>query len=96
MKKILLAVLILTTSLLLLTSCAIIDKLLPSETPPADEVAFDSASLKFPSRTFTYDGNARGLTVTGELPEGISVEYENNNCTDAGVYTVTAKFYKNG
>lgn len=96
MKKILLAVLILTTSLLLLTSCAIIDKLLPSETPPADEVAFDSASLKFPSRTFTYDGNARGLTVTGELPEGISVEYENNNCTDAGVYTVTAKFYRNG
>ena len=100
MKKILLFVLAITTALLLLTSCELLGQFIPGlapetpDEPTAD--AFDSSKISFPDRIFTYDGNARGITVSGDLPEGITVEYENNSCTDAGTYTVTAKFYQNG
>jgi hypothetical protein len=100
MKKIFLFTLALSLALLLLTSCDILGKFIPGlapETPdePKTEV-FDSSKLSFPDRIFTYDGNARGITVAGTLPEGVTVEYEGNNCTNVGTYTVTAKFYQNG
>ncbi|WP_208112414.1 MBG domain-containing protein, partial [Pedobacter metabolipauper] len=40
-------------------------------------------------RTFTYDGTAKSLEVTG-LPADASVTYTSNDQTDAGTYTVTA------
>ena len=49
-----------------------------------DDVAFEG-------KTVTYDGNEHSLKVTG-LPEGVSVEYVNNNKTNAGEYKITATF----
>ena len=40
--------------------------------------------------TFTYDGQVHSLEVEGQIPEGVSVAYENNDKTDAGQYTVKA------
>ncbi|WP_257666067.1 BspA family leucine-rich repeat surface protein [Parapedobacter tibetensis] len=40
--------------------------------------------------TVAYNGQLHSLTITGELPEGVSVTYRNNGRTDAGTQTVTA------
>ena len=40
--------------------------------------------------TFTYDGTAKSLAVTGTLPDGVTATYTNNGKTDAGTYSVTA------
>ena len=48
--------------------------------------------VTFDSRTVTYDGAAHSLTIEGNLPHGIAVVYEGNSQTNAGTYTVTAKF----
>lgn len=48
--------------------------------------------ITFADAVVTYDGTAHSLAVVGDLPQGIMVVYENNNQTNAGVYTVTAKF----
>ena len=42
---------------------------------------------------FTYDGEAKSLGVTGDLPEGVTVRYRNNGKTNCGVYNVIAEFY---
>ena len=47
------------------------------------------AGVTFTGDTFSYDGGAHSLTVS-DLPEGATVEYENNGQTNAGTYTVTA------
>jgi predicted outer membrane repeat protein len=41
------------------------------------------------SKTYTYDGSAKYLNVTG-LPAGTSVTYENNEHINVGTYTVKA------
>ena len=48
--------------------------------------------ITFADAVVTYDGTAHSLAIVGNLPQGIAVIYENNNQTNAGVYTVTAKF----
>jgi len=48
--------------------------------------------VTFDSRTVTYDGAAHSLAIEGNLPHGIAVVYEGNSQTNAGTYTVTAKF----
>ena len=40
--------------------------------------------------TFTYDGEAHSLEVSGDIPDGTDVSYANNGQTDAGTYEVTA------
>ncbi len=40
--------------------------------------------------SFVYDGTARSLSISGDLPNGASVSYTGNGQTDAGIYTVTA------
>ena len=40
--------------------------------------------------TFTYDGTAKSLAVAGNIPNGVSVVYTNNDQTNAGEYSVTA------
>ena len=40
--------------------------------------------------TVTYDGTVHILEITGDLPEGTSVSYENNSRTDVGTQEVTA------
>ena len=51
--------------------------------------------VTFASRTVTYDGAAHSLAIEGNLPHGIAVVYEGNSQTNAGTYTVTAKFVGN-
>ncbi len=46
--------------------------------------------------TFTYDGSAKSLVVTGIAPEGVSVTYTNNGQTNAGEYNVTASLSGGG
>ena len=48
--------------------------------------------LSFESQEFTYDGNSHSLSVKGNLPEGVSVSYSNNNHINAGTYEVVASF----
>lgn len=48
--------------------------------------------VTFDSHTVTYDGAAHSLAIEGNLPHGIAVVYEGNSQTNAGTYTVTAKF----
>ncbi|QOD60284.1 T9SS type A sorting domain-containing protein [Polaribacter haliotis] len=39
---------------------------------------------------FEYDGTQKSLSVSGILPNGVSISYLNNSFTDAGSYKVTA------
>ena len=55
-------------------------------------LVIDNAEIEgvtFEGDTFTYDGTAKAIAVTG-LPEGASVKYANNGQTNAGTYKVTA------
>lgn len=54
---------------------------------------YDFSGVTFTGKTVTYNGEAQSLAVSGTLPEGVSVTYEGNGKTDAGTYTVIAKFY---
>ncbi|MBR2930068.1 MAG: leucine-rich repeat domain-containing protein [Clostridia bacterium] len=56
----------------------------------------DLSGISFKDKTVTYDGSTHAIEISGELPEGVTVEYENNNQQNAGKYTVVAKFYKDG
>ncbi|MGS4346929.1 GEVED domain-containing protein [Myroides odoratus] len=49
------------------------------------------ADLLFESQTFTYDGTAKYVFVSGTLPEGVMVEHLNNGKIDVGSYEVQAK-----
>ncbi len=56
---------------------------------------YDMADVYFSDKKVVKDGNAYSLAVEGVLPEGVSVTYENNGQTEAGVYLVTAHFIGN-
>ncbi len=59
------------------------------------EDKIDMGDVKFESRTFMYDGTAHSLAITGTLPEGVTVQYsQNNSLTDMGTATVMATFTK--
>ncbi|MGM0934062.1 MAG: MBG domain-containing protein [Bacteroidota bacterium] len=45
--------------------------------------------VTFEDDTFTYDGETQSLAVTG-LPAGATIDYENNDKINAGIYKVTA------
>src|SRR5699024_10698647 len=47
-------------------------------------------NISLQDKTFTYDGQSHTLGVSGDLPNGVTVNYKNNNQTDAGIYTVKA------
>ncbi|MGS2764622.1 MBG domain-containing protein, partial [Sinomicrobium sp. M5D2P9] len=64
------------------------------------ELTFEGATLEiskapisnitFNDAVFTYDGSIHQLAITGALPEGTSVSYENNGRTEAGTQEVMA------
>ena len=43
-------------------------------------------------KTLTWDGNEHSIYVENDLPQGVSVSYENNAQTEPGVYEVVAHF----
>lgn len=82
----LLLVLALTLSLVfVLGSCA--------PTVPSD---LDLSGISLDGKTVDYNGEVQTLAVKGDLPEGVTVQYENNDKTNSGRYEVVAKFYYNG
>ncbi|MBR0439379.1 MAG: hypothetical protein IJK27_01280 [Bacilli bacterium] len=52
--------------------------------------------VTFEDKEFQYDGNSHSLAISGELPSGVSVTYSNNEKTNSGSYTVTAKLSGTG
>ncbi len=46
--------------------------------------------ITFKDERFTYDGTKKSLALTGTLPTGVTVNYVNNNQSEAGTYTITA------
>lgn len=53
---------------------------------------YDMSGVKFQSKTIVFNGEAHSIFISGKLPDGVTVEYVNNGKTNAGTYTVTAKF----
>ncbi len=52
--------------------------------------------ITFESAAFDYDGTEKAITVTGVLPDGVTVQYVSNSGIDAGVYNATANLSGNG
>ena len=50
--------------------------------------------LTLEDKTVTYNGSEHAVTVSGEIPDGASVAYENNKATNAGTYNVKATVTK--
>ena len=48
--------------------------------------------IEFENQSFVYDGMEHNITITGELPEGVTVEYTNNGKVNVGEYEVIATF----
>ena len=53
---------------------------------------YDMSGVTFEGGSFTYDGQAHSLVISGTLPTGVSVTYEGNDKVNVGEYTVTASF----
>ncbi|TVP54683.1 MAG: hypothetical protein EA341_00065, partial [Mongoliibacter sp.] len=50
----------------------------------------DIAGISFEDASFIYDGSDRSIEITGTLPAGTSVSYENNTRTNVGNQEATA------
>jgi hypothetical protein len=58
-----------------------------------NQLIIEKATIKeitFIDGSFEYDGTAKALTITGNLPDGATVAYTNNKQTEVGTYKVTA------
>ena len=53
---------------------------------------YDMTQISFDDKEETYDGTEKTIEITGILPEGVTVSYEDNIGTDAGTYHAIAKF----
>lgn len=62
---------------------------------PAVPSDLDLSGISLDGKTVDYNGEVQSLAVKGTLPEGVTVEYTNNDKTDSGKYEVVAKFYYN-
>ena len=57
-----------------------------------EKATYDMAGVTFEDLTTTYDGAEKSVLLSGELPQGLTVTYQNNAATDAGTYEATASF----
>lgn len=57
-----------------------------------EKATYDLSGIVFENGVFVESGRAFNLSITGALPAGVRVSYENNGQKLPGVYTVTAKF----
>ena len=53
---------------------------------------YDMSGVIFADTTYIYSGDYRTLEITGDLPDGVSVSYENNRQCEVGEYQATASF----
>ena len=56
------------------------------------KATYNMTGVKFEDASYTYDGSEKTLTISGTLPAGVAVAYENNKLTNAGSVTAKAKF----
>ena len=56
----------------------------------------DVTGITFSGQTLTYDGQEHSLAISGTLPSGVSVSYQNNGKTNVDEYDVVAHFTVNG
>ena len=59
------------------------------------KATYDMSGIIMNNNKLTYDGDTHSLFIEGQLPEGVSVSYENNGMTNVGTYTVVANFVHN-
>lgn len=57
-----------------------------------EKATYDMSGVSFPDTTITYDGAAHSIFISGDLPENVTVSYNNNNHTDIGSYEIVASF----
>ena len=56
------------------------------------KATYNMTGVEFEDASYTYDGSEKTLTISGTLPTGVTVAYENNKLTNAGSVTAKAKF----
>lgn len=56
------------------------------------KATYDMSGVSFDDMTVSYGGQYFELVVTGELPDGVTVSYENNRQSEVGVYAAVASF----
>ena len=63
-----------------------------------ERAVYDMSDVKFEAKEFVYDGKSHSVEISGNLPSGVSKptyminDKVTSSATDAGEYTVTAKF----
>lgn len=57
-----------------------------------NDIYYDLSEVQFEDETYQYSGTQKKLTISGLLPKGIHVEYENNTQTSIGTTLAKAKF----
>ncbi|MCH5152065.1 MAG: DUF5050 domain-containing protein [Clostridiales bacterium] len=62
----------------------------PTPTDPVDPSKKTITGVTFDNLTVTYDGEEHEITVSGTIPEDVTVQYVNNKGTKVGVYNATA------
>ena len=75
--------------------CDVCDELIVPDEPSEDYVP-DLSDIAFKDKTVVYDGASHSLVIDGELPEGVSVQYDGNGKINVGSYKVTARFFYKG
>lgn len=71
-----------------------------SATLTIEKAKYDMSNVKFEDATFDFDKTPKSISLNGTLPDGVRVEYKigertANSETNAGKYTVIAKFTSN-
>ncbi|MBO7684691.1 MAG: C10 family peptidase, partial [Kiritimatiellae bacterium] len=56
------------------------------------KATYDMSAVAFADATYTYSGEYRTIRISGTLPDGVEVSYENNRQRDVGEYVATASF----
>ena len=57
-----------------------------------DKIYADMSAVRFAPANYAYDGTEKKLIISGTLPAGVAVRYENNAATDVGTYLAKAYF----
>lgn len=57
-----------------------------------EKATYDMSGIKFENKTVKYNGLDYTIEITGELPEGVEVGYENNIGRNADTYDAIAHF----
>lgn len=56
------------------------------------KATYDMSSIKFENVSYPYSGEEKQIVISGTLPQGVDVKYENNKGINAGKYTAIAMF----